>query len=1674
MKRLRKFGKQVMIALLLVSLNINPIGTVAGAIYSSGLVDRVSNLGQRLYAMSDNSSCEVHAEDGGGPSSSGISVTCSCSHQTIPISGGQVLTYDKNNFNVNRTSMERLGHISGKMDNLIEEVIVTRNSMIDGFNKVIYQLELVNEKLDVILRSLHHYRVAHVYSLNNHFGTALYRPHVEDVPYIEDYITVTGQFANIYTGYWDANVANVINPYPAERALEVLGYDAILRYEGVHIIDEKKLEEKDISKLHSPDSAYGESTLSSSYQLKHIPTEEELKAFEELPEEMKEVYGIHPENNTVPVTGDIVRLDQKFIPEENITWLDAVTVLYKALDQPVWTYQSFFTRNREITPENSPLSQNLSGVKEFDGFDYYVFTTRNNCVEGDGHTTKINYVYWVKAINDGVVSWEDRDKPITAWEFYGLATTLMQAYGEPVMNDDEIKALLQVYGDEYPVQLGTEIADDWAYLKARGVLSKDLNLDISDNMSRNQLLDICMRIKDKTAREDYKTIQISLDIGQLMRDNGYYPVYDLDWGVNEFDISTIIDYEAMTDYTYLLSAPDDMPLNTIGYGAIYSEPKFDESKIIKGAYYNGKIKIDGKYYFRVSVPKSYTKNFYLGFTHLLDETQRNGDADFIEVTSANLGGGIYTAYTIKDKIATVDKAVEGKNYFKFNHRAEDKALRQFADKDRCKVSTGDIARVSYGVSVNADPFSKLVAFIDEMTSPMVVMAADDTDDKSWKKSITLYGSISEEGIEGYKVYDPVADFIKTKTIGGNDIATDGSELLVPTKPLATSLSRFSTVDMYYKATPYDPAKFIGGRTPHGLYHNWFDTEVPDGWKTSYGLGLGDQKKFAELNPSNDTNVFVSSSANVDELDTILTHLEKADVHGPYIGADKGKVLYDVTGKNRTDVDAMLDALVNVDDIKSGADTLEDSEDAWKELEYDVTTDTIMSRDENLLIAWSALKDAGLAWSISKTSDNYTYDEKNGTYSFMTSCGSVLINEIYQYMQVGTTLYTFQNGDKPANLVYVDPDLSEDGYQEVYFDVRCVLGMVNRRFEAIGNTKVVEQTKQASLAIGGDAEYSLNPGQLVGLGSAEIFGQKQTTISNWPDVPLSYVQNSGIATYNTNIILNTVYDNLEVGPTSGSKYWPTGTEGVRISMSHFNPTSNYILVVSDMGDENTTTNNGISAGLFVYYPRKAFIEGVDDDGDGEPNGAIDGTTWSIYFDKQYQTACKNLAASQYSNNKSTLDGTVEAYSKGYGDYKTIDQMASTGKWYDKMTAAAIVDLFAYTGRIYIESDYVIRKFDLTDNFLAGVVKSQSLSDPVPDDKPTIISPNEPGYMYWVPNIGYVYNMPDVKDFKLSDYYKGKYLLPMASSSSGVITYNLNYYGAFKPSNGGDYVDVPLGWELTNLGYVHYKTEEAMSAKPYPNNSVVGEETAPFDVSKFVPAPSGVFTRYGIWRQDDIHSIAAENLTSAYTISEAVYYGSRRIYSADMPADEDGFYTFRVGCTNWNPIAIPGKTKAYISMQSQGSSGRLFASYVMPRTSMIENVGDVLENINEIPIYSEDEVSWAGKVKLESFLDSIDKGTSMLLYITFVIAPMLCVIWMTILIGISFMTDNKVWLMFCDKCFDPVYILTFHARTSQEWRWNRVLIPCIITYVAFALFANANILKILIWIIDAWVKITAYIK
>jgi hypothetical protein len=214
--------------------------------------------------------------------------------------------------------------------------------------------------------------------------------------------------------------------------------------------------------------------------------------------------------------------------------------------------------------------------------------------------------------------------------------------------------------------------------------------------------------------------------------------------------------------------------------------------------------------------------------------------------------------------------------------------------------------------------------------------------------------------------------------------------------------------------------------------------------------------------------------------------------------------------------------------------------------------------------------------------------------------------------------------------------------------------------------------------------------------------------------------------------------------------------------------------------------------------------------------------------------------------------------------------------------------------------------------------------------------------------------------------------------------------------------------------------------------------------------------------------------ANTTINDYYFGTRRVaMDGTNQSTNSGFRNWVIGSSTYNSFQLASSTSAmFVNKYLKGfdSTNRncyiILSQDIQPdnlRSSEITNVYGLATT----------EDTWSGRASLVQLLNMVDQGSSWIIWVALTLAPMICVILMTILIGMSFMTESKIWLAFCDKFFDPVKIFTFGARDSHHWHWKKVLLPCLITYIAFALLCNANIIKIIIWVVDGWMRIMSYL-
>lgn len=1861
-------------------------------------------------------------------------------------------------------------------------------------------LSNIDKEVFEIAKSMHHYRVANVYSLNNMFNTA-YRPTTDELPFLADFVMVNGAFANVYTGTWDANIKTTYNNATANtRALQVLGQDAIVRSEGMRSIPKILINENAKTETHYGEDLGANGNSGANVQSQFYPnvSKEDLDSWNAIDAEAKRLlYGHSPmDRSVIPSTENIV-YSVEYIPQENVTYLDAVTVLYKALGQDVFTYQSFFTRDNTIKPETSPLSQGLSGVQEFEGYSYYLFTTRNNVqysrgqipnqymyseedkYENQQDPANLTYtynVYWEKACRDGVVSYDTKDNVINQYEFYIIAAKLMQLYGEPEMRQDEINALLQVYGDYYPVQLGELVADSWAYLAARGIFpeewyeEKEGSNHVINTLSRNDLLDICMRIKDKDSRTDYKSIQISLDLADVLQDDGYYPVWKQKWQANRTESHLTVDYAQFEYNDYLIAIPDNSGIDMNGFPFIYNSDEYEDADAapISIAIYSGVVQVDGRSFWHIQVDDKCDKDLYLAFATYKDGKMiLTENTTFLRIPCSNdesehpLRGGFYTSFvwnghTLEVEYSTSTDGTDGDwargAQQSFKIKDGDDNFVQYCDTLRrttneMALQTGDDVNelteasakgLFWFMDTQTDilPHEKLGNWFIEMTKPMTALAAPindpdrntsqvvlsitqkqetgtgsnnkvntayinsivTTDNKiynintlkegdtrtdlkgnkwkyigndEWQIQVTgKFSYITHNGEQydaaehdgeivmddddhhyyksenGYWVYSAQATTSSpspaSSLTAGNDVFIEVSNNVAlkasfgPCHDDGTPLDKSETAAgmgsqwAWASSTGWRPI----GQTVYVYYTQYLkdyivtdvngirykrdvncwtyvdiddDNDSGDGISSTPGVDastatfLKTQGKFSikieGLQKAADiagipllvdgSDLYINTSAigtELSRLDLLLDHgsnmtgeylgeswttnytqilygtkKEKYDKPGNYCarfalgsyfdgtsleskinvdetaarilwnaydGSDynalinilrmynpingttrlreitqsehNGYITYEIVCSDMKTAREVAGAVAGIANAQTGKDVYDEAADLWTKHKVDVNSDTIMSRDQQLMVRFSSMYDAGFAWGtkLSQT-DKPHYDEATGTYSFMTMNGEVLVNDQAHFIQVGTMLYTF-TGDYAPNLVYVPNDnntvADDSSLKDYYFDVRTILGLTNQSFECYSGKSIIDNLN--CVGVSGSAEYSLNTNTNT-FTSSSMFGTSPSSLAVWPDIPALQNTTSDVVTYGVNNVEHTMYDN-----TGG--YNPTTA---RMIINNFNPAANYILVANDTGDEQV---QNISARLYVYYLRDAFEGILDEDSDAVRDGkklkASINSRWKDHYVELYKEHRAEFLTSPYNSTANTLNSVFKQYTKGRGSegstegYNSVDDIMShstDADILDVMTALALYDLYAATGSVYIAPEYCVREFDVSYNYVTNHI-SENLAEEPPD----IITPanldmitdpeppNDAGCIYWVSGIGFVYNVPTIEDFTLEDYLMGKYPLPIASiSNTDFIMINPNYYKTASDGATG-VADIPYGWELTSDGFQHYKSmfEKASAGSTSSNSKVVkinvpkkgttSTHVPPFDIDGVELAPTAVYARYGIWRQAELETIHTDSISAPLSKSDIFYYGCRRIFvNASEPALGNSLPIYYGVDVAYESVHLPNNYYAYIagSMPTSTFYKSTYRNiYIIPPGDFIEGTGIDATNIKQTDLVTDVIMDNTASAKLRYILNMVDKSTSWIMYVVFTLAPMLCIILMTILIGMSFLTENKLWLLFCNKCFDPVKILTFGMRDSTDWTWRKVLIPCIITYVSFCLFANANILRIIIWMIDAWVRFTSYIR
>lgn len=721
--------------------------------------------------------------------------------------------------------------------------------------------------------------------------------------------------------------------------------------------------------------------------------------------------------------------------------------------------------------------------------------------------------------------------------------------------------------------------------------------------------------------------------------------------------------------------------------------------------------------------------------------------------------------------------------------------------------------------------------------------------------------------------------------------------------------------------------------------------------------------------------------------------------------------------------------------------------------------------------------------------------KDGSYYFMTKNGQVKVNNSLKTIQVGTTLYdlSYTTGKSPE-LVYID----NDQHGMMYFDARCVTGIMTAGY--IRNDEKTEAL-HSSFGSGNYAIYDIDVSGV----QSDKFRTKSVNCYNYPQLDniAAFAQNKpASSSYAVDILRSTEYDEGEYGD-DGFVYFEDNNPQSRLLLTSFVPTANWITVIDDDG-------SNYAANLYVYYPRVIFEPIADGGGyvntagsspiEVKPPADAD-TRW-----EGLEAKIDEASGKKNSSNTNVKSMLLDAYD--------IDSLSSA-EWWKKMTVEAIVDLYLQTGRYYISPDYVVREFRLSANSATTVEAWSDYGESTESDtfeESTALysgedywkykeAGNAVGAVYWLEGIGFVYNMPTIEEFTLEKYLTGEYPLPLAyidnasavtaPSIAGVYNYNLNYYGV-ATTNSGD-VDVPYGYVLTDVGYIHYTSSSAdwqskildgcdFDNLPHSENGndtgiadtdSAGQLLYPYkingttedDLKHLTLAPVGVYFYFG---GNTIINTKVKNLNEYNTKVNKYFYGSSRIV-LNVQNSDASTAKFWFDSTRYNPIALASEQEFFRVWQGANSEAYISRSNSIQFASGVD-VGDV---------YSEDWLpdslsNWLEGLGSNDLITAIDEGSSILILIAFWVLPIIGIILMTILVGLSFISDNKTVHYIVEHTFDPIRLLTWGGRSIYNWHWRKVLVPCVLLYIAFALFLNGNIIRVIMFlakwydVVSQWVR------
>lgn len=388
--------------------------------------------------------------------------------------------------------------------------------------------------------------------------------------------------------------------------------------------------------------------------------------------------------------------------------------------------------------------------------------------------------------------------------------------------------------------------------------------------------------------------------------------------------------------------------------------------------------------------------------------------------------------------------------------------------------------------------------------------------------------------------------------------------------------------------------------------------------------------------------------------------------------------------------------------------------------------------------------------------------------------------------------------------------------------------------------------------------------------------------------------------------------------------------------------------------------------------------------------------------------------------------------------------------DDTEAVAEVEKFMVYKAIS-DNDWVVRKFRLD-----------------------LLPHNEAGSVTYTEQYGYIYNVPvvDKSDDLVAGYLQGDYMLPLyfdAGQANGGNTncrnINVNIWGS-----------LPYG--------VRYYGEDRSHGQPvrwmvdWKGNG--SSATGTLNHAEVTATPACVQSLFGGSALDyaDVNSYQALITAAQSNSYTAMYFGTNKVSPTssgnavrlEIPNTgfKSAYYTGSYVCEH----NLDDSTKFYemAKWRGSGTDKNYYSRYVHFGSILEEKTVEEIQQDaddaqrNPVTIYVDEyEDSFGGfdDFSLGYLLGKVDTVSYWVLFLAVKILPMIMIIALTLIMGMSFMSDNRIVQRIVDKTFDPVKLLTFGHKTFAGMTKKQSLVTLLMGYLVFVLIADGNILKVIMF-------------